>query len=65
MALLGGLALLAGLALVTTEFFARHLPPGYPMNYCQVGVALWLGLAALGILAQHRADQPAPEKESP
>jgi hypothetical protein len=71
MALEGGLALVAGLALVTAEFFSRPLPPGYPMNYYKVGVAVWFGLAALGVLAQLAADNSdrtancSPRKESP
>ena len=57
MALDGGLALVAGLTLVSAEFFSRQLPLGYPMNYCQVGVVAWLGLAALGVLAQQATDK--------
>lgn len=58
----GGLALVAGLALLAAAFFPQHLPPGYPMNYSQMGVALWFALAALGLFAQRAVDKSDPDQ---
>jgi hypothetical protein len=68
----GGLALLAGVVLLTSEFLTSYLPPGYPMKYSGVAVLAWLELAILGVLVQRNADkraeieaaQPALRKDS-
>ena len=55
----GSLAFLAGIALITREFFSAHLPPGYPMKYAQVIVLLWAELTLVAILMQRRVEKGA------
>jgi len=64
MGLQGGLALLVGAALVSSEFFSTHLPAGYPMQYLQAAAIAWLGLAALAVVVQNLVDKSAAARAS-